>query len=105
MKKSNIIPQIHPSNLAQNTTNQNQKKKFTIPFDEDSDNKSEGYKSGNSSFSQPSSKEQQDEPELPKGKRKRLRSVRLRRGTVAVGILEDIACDNDASKSTSNQFS
>jgi hypothetical protein len=41
------------------------KKKFTIPFDEDSDDKSEGHESGNSRFSQTSLKEQQGEPELP----------------------------------------
>jgi hypothetical protein len=53
-------------------------------------------------------KEQQDEPELPKGKQsKRLRSVGLRRGTVAIGVqsLEDIAYENDASESTRSQFS
>jgi hypothetical protein len=50
-------------------------------------------------------KEQQDDPELPKIKQsQRLRSVPLKRGTVAVGVqsLEDIAYENDASKSTSS---
>jgi hypothetical protein len=32
--------------------NEKSKKKFTIPFDEDSEDKSEGYESGNSHFSQ-----------------------------------------------------
>jgi hypothetical protein len=38
---------------------------------------------------------------------KRLCSVQLKRGTIAVGVqsLEDIAYENDASKSTSSQFS
>jgi hypothetical protein len=88
--------------------NKTSKKKFTIPFDEDSDDKSEGYKSGNSHFSQTSSKEQQDEPEVPKGKQSKiLCSVRLRRRTLTVGVqsLEDIASENDASESTSSQFS
>ena len=65
---------------------------FSICFDEDSDDKSEGYESGNSRFSETSLKEQQDEPELPKRKlSKRLRSLRLKRGTVTVGVqsLED----------------
>ncbi len=83
MKKLNMIPQIHPLNLAQNTSKKHQKK-FAIPFDEDSDEEdllyeSEGSESRNSHFSQMPSKEQQDEPELPKGKQsKRLRSVGLR---------------------------
>jgi hypothetical protein len=44
------------------------KKKFTFPADEDSDDKSKGYESDNSRFSQMTLKEQQDEPELSKGK-------------------------------------
>jgi hypothetical protein len=35
-----MIPQIHPSNLAQNTSKKS-KKKFTIAVDEDSDDRSE----------------------------------------------------------------
>jgi hypothetical protein len=70
--------------------------------------KSDGYKSGNSCFSEMSLKEQQGEPELPKRKlSKRLRSVRLKRGTIAVGVqsLDDTAYENDASQSPSSQFS
>jgi hypothetical protein len=43
IQKSNTIPQIHPSNLAQNTHTKNNK--FTIPVDEDSDDKSESCES------------------------------------------------------------
>jgi hypothetical protein len=97
-----------PVKLSAKHIKQKSKKKFTIPFDEDSaDDVSEGYESGNSHFSETSLKEQQDEHELPKRKQsKRLHSVRLKRGTIAVGVqsLEDIAYKNDASKSTSNQL-
>ncbi len=48
--------------------NKTSKEKFSIRFDDDSDDKSKGYESGNGRFSQTSSKEQQDEPELPIGK-------------------------------------
>ncbi len=107
MTNSNMIPQVHPSNLAQNTSKKHQKR-FSICFDEDSDDKIDEYESGNSRFSQTSSKEQQDEPELPKGKQsKRMHSVQLRRRTITVGVqsLEDSASENDTSESTSSQFS
>jgi hypothetical protein len=80
-----MIPQIHPSS-----------KKFSIHFDEGSDEKSEGCESSNSHFSQTSSKEQHDEPELPKGKQSMiLRLVQLRRRTIDVGVqsLEDTASE------------
>jgi hypothetical protein len=83
-------------------------KTFSICLDEDSDDKSEGFESGNSHFSQTSSKYQQDEPELPKGIQSKIQcSVQLRRRTIAVGgqSLKDTASENDASESTSSQFS
>jgi hypothetical protein len=88
-------------------------KKFTIPFDEDFDeedsvNESEESESSKSCFFQMPSKEQQDEPKLPKGKQsKRLHSVWLRRRTIGVGVqsLENTASENDASESTNSQFS
>jgi hypothetical protein len=83
------------------------KKKLKIPFDQDSDDRSEGHESVNSRFSETSLKEQQGEPELPKKLSNRLCSVQLKRGNVAVGVhsLNDIAHENAASKSTSSQFS
>jgi hypothetical protein len=59
-----MTPQIHPSNLAQNTSKKF-KKKLTIAVDEDSDDRSENCESDNSRFSQTSLIKQQDEPELP----------------------------------------
>ena len=84
------------------------KKKSIILFDEDSIDKSEGYKSCNSHFSQTSFKEQQGEPELTRKKQsERQCSVWMKRGTIAVGVqsLEDIASNNDAFEFTSSQFS
>ncbi len=96
-----MIPQIHPSNLAQNTSKNIQKRSSP-------DDRSESCKSDNSRFSQTSLIEQQDEPELPKRKKsKRLCSVKFKGGTIAVGVqaLEDTAIENDACELISSQFS
>jgi hypothetical protein len=55
-----MIPQIHPLNLARDTS----KKKNRIADVEDDDDRSESYKSDNSRFSQTSSIEPQGQPEL-----------------------------------------
>ncbi len=51
--------------------NEKSKKNFTIPFDEDSENKSECYESGNSCFSQTSLRETAIDQPSKKKKRKK----------------------------------
>jgi hypothetical protein len=59
-----MIPQIHRSNLAQNTSKKSENK-FRIAAVEDVDDRSESWESDNSHFSQTFLIQQQDEPELP----------------------------------------
>ncbi len=63
IQKWKMIPQIHPSNLAQNTSKKSNKKFRTVALDDD-DDRSGSWESDNSLFSQISSIEPQGEPEL-----------------------------------------
>jgi hypothetical protein len=63
IQKWKMIPQIHPSNLAQNTSKKSNKMYKNVAV-EDDDDRSESCKSENSCFSQISLTEPQGEPEL-----------------------------------------